>query len=144
KDNGIMPDYLVKHGSDANRRSANTTVSAKLSLLPEIEQVKNHYVYEVQSANPEVVVQNGADVKRKKVEPLGIFAFAISIASWFTSGFLTFPLFLLAAVLAVVSLNIISNSPERYLLKTLSLVALIVAVVGSVLSLYTLIFMLMG
>lgn len=87
---------------------------------------------------PAIKTELGAGVGRK-ADWLGIAAFVISIASWFSTGWLALPLFALAAILAVISLRKIALAPERYVLKTLSLVALIVALTGVLLSSYMLI-----
>jgi hypothetical protein len=79
---------------------------------------------------------------RRKAEPWGLLAFALSVGAWFTTGYITLPLFLLGAILAIASLNIMGQNPERYVLKTLSLVALILSVIGAAIALFTLVLLL--
>jgi hypothetical protein len=73
----------------------------------------------------------------KKVDIIGITAFLMSIGAWFTTGIIPVLLFAAAAGLAALSMKKISKNPERYALKTLSFVALIIALLGFALYLYS-------
>jgi hypothetical protein len=86
-------------------------------------------------------VLSGPKEQRRKVELMGILGFLASVAGWLTLiylpiGFLQAILFGAGAILAALSMRKMSIEPGRYLLKTLSFVGLLLALIGLAVMLY--------
>lgn len=126
-------DALTEFTHDRKNRHAGVSVMTEQEFLAKQILSKSRS----QAIPPEPLAPGG-----RKADWMGLAACAMSIGGWFAGTFIAVPVFLLAAVLALISLNRIGKAPEQYVLKTLSLVALIVAVAGAALSLFTLILLL--
>ena len=79
--------------------------------------------------------------ERRKLEWMGITAFLIAAGAWlalvvYPITLLQFALFAIAAGLAALSMTKMSRDPDRYVLKTLSFVALLLSLIGLAILIY--------
>lgn len=113
--------------------------------IPEVVSQKNI----IGNTNPQTAVNLNKEATKnlvrkeqgRKVEFMGILGFLSSVAGWvmlvyLPIGFVQALLFAAAAILAALSMRKMSSEPGRYLLKTLSFVALLLALIGLAVMLY--------
>jgi hypothetical protein len=122
--------------SDASNRMQDPGVThvPLISLLPVAASIGN-------KTAAETPAKYSKGEKRRKVEWMGIFAFLISVGGWIalimlSIGWLQVGLFAAGAILAALSMTKMSREPERYVLKTLSFVALLLSLIGLAVMLY--------
>ena len=134
----VQKDALEARGlaitASAEKQDILQTVSPEHSTVPLSQQA-------IAREQKQSSAKSDRKEERRKAEFMGIVAFLASAGGWVALvylpiGILQGILFGAGAILAALSMRKMSQQPERYVLKTLSFIALLLALIGLAVMLY--------